>query len=603
MATPYDGKVCLWHWEGDAVSEPDIQTLANTIRSRAPVVDAVFVKTSDGGSWQGRYDSKAAMSIKSQADVAKWVNTLANFGLEFHAWCVVRGVELDDEIARIVEAASVPGVRSMILDVEPYEYYWQGSRDDVTRLMTGVRSVLGQGFHIGLSIDPRRHWYDNIYPDAWRPYVNSVHPQCYWGTMRRTPDDLLTETYLVWGGYGLPIYPVLQAHSVSPDSLRRAQDIARSVRGATALSYWRVGVIDQQGYEAITHEKVESEVGPDQVWRRYGWEKVLAPGERGYLDGTHTGQPSDELLTSFTGVRGNIEKYTRTSATRDKVWALWRPYIPARGIYEVSVFVPGRHATTRQARYHIHGVAGSGGELLVRLDQSRYYFQWVPLVVYEFDKRPDGAQVNLTNLTGEAGKEIGFSAVRWRQVLEQVRPGERAGFDSPVGTAEERLSNEVWPGTWFDATGFATYYTAIGPAYHTGADLNNNSPRWDSDANAPVHAPADGLVTFSSPVSGTWGYLIVIRHDPLVDGTIVWSRFGHVTNPLVQAGDRVERGQQICNIGNASGKVPYHLHFDIAKTNILEQRPGHWPGLNLDELYANYVDPKQFIQEHRPITR
>ena len=166
----------------------------------------------------------------------------------------------------------------------------------------------------------------------------------------------------------------------------------RSVRGATGLSYWRIGVIGPLEYAAINEEKVESELGPDNVWRRYGWEKIIAPYETGYMDGSHAGVPANQLLDEFTGVRGHPIKWKKTSADRDRIWALWRPNIPQRGTYEVSVFVPGRHATTRQAHYHIHGVAGTGQEIIVKLDQSRYSDQWVPLVVYEFDNLPEGAQ-------------------------------------------------------------------------------------------------------------------------------------------------------------------------------------------------------------------
>ena len=263
----------------------------------------------------------------------------------------------------------------------------------------------------------------------------------------------------------------------------------------------------------------------------------------------------------------------------------------------------GPHATSQQARYHIHGITGVGSELLVRLNQQKHYDKWVPLVVYEFDKQADGAQVNLSDLTGETGREVAFTAIRWRQVLEQVQPDLRAGFDSPVGTAAERLSDVVWPGTWFDATGYATYYTAVGAAYHTGADLNNNSPKFDSDKLAPVYAAADGVVTFVGTGTGTWGTLVIIRHDPLPDNTVVWTRCGHVANVIVNEGDHVERGQQICSIGNAGGKVAYHLHFDIAKTNILESTPGHWPGLDLNAVYKNYADPREFIRDHRPVSR
>ena len=598
MATPYDGKVGLWHVAGSWVGEPDIATLASSVKQQCPVADAIYVKTSNGKDWQGVFDTKPSMEINGPSDIAKWVSTLASYGLETHVWCVLKGQDIQAEIARVVEAASVPGVKSMILDVEPYTGYWQGTRAQVTQLMSGVRSALGQSFHIGISVDPRRQHYASIYPDAWRPYVNSVHPQVYWEEMRREPEDVLNETYVVWGGYGLPIYPVLQGYASDPNSIRRAQDLARSVRGATGLSYFRLGVIGPMQFQAINEEFVDEEVGPDKVLRRYGWEKIISPDDVGYRDGTRSGQATSTVFTQFTSVRGHIIKYKKTEVARDTVWAQWTPQLPAKGIYEISVYVPGRHATTRNAKYHIHGVAGVGTELLVSLNQYIYSDQWVPLVVYEFDNtKPDGGQVNLTDLTGESNLEIAFTAIRWRQVIEQIQPEEEAGFDPPVGTAQERLSSKVWPGRWYDATGYATYYTAVGPAYHTGADLNLPG---DADRNTPVYTPADGVVTFSGRSSGTWGRLIVIRHDPLPDGTVVWSRLAHITNPLVKEGDRVERGQQVASIGNAEGQLPFHLHFDIAKTDILERNPGHWPGSNLDLVRRHYVDPRLFIEQHRP---
>ncbi len=598
MSTPYDGKVALWHVEGDGVGEATIEALAATVKQNAPVTDALYVKTSEGGVWQGTMDGKAAMAVRGPADITRWVNTLAGAGLEFHAWCEVRGADIPGETARIIEAARVPGVRSLILGVEPYPGVWKGTREGILRLMGDVRAALGQDFHLGLRVDPRQRYFSVIFPDVWRPYVNSIHPLVYWELMAREPDSVLDETYVTWGGYGLPIYPVLQGWA-DPSGIRQAQAIARSVRGAAGLSYFRLGLIGPLHFPVINAEIVSEEVGPDRVLRRYGWERIIAPREAGYRDGTHTGQPSDAVFKEFTSVRGHSIKYKETRTAEDTVYAQWQPDLPGAGNYEVSVYVPSRHATTRQARYHIHGVAGAASELLVRLDQSIYNDQWVPLVVYAFTGQPGSGQVNLTDLTGEAGREIAFTAIRWRQVVEEEEPPASAGngFDAPIGSVEERLSSEIWPGDWYDATGFATYYTTVGGAYHTGADLN--LPR-DLDRNAPVYAPADGVVTFSGRSTGTWGRLIVIRHDPLPDGTVVWSRLAHLTSPIVREGDRVLRGQQVASVGNADGKLAWHLHFDIAKTSILERNPGHWPGSNLNAVLANYVDPRQFIRNHRP---
>ncbi len=603
MPTPYDGKVAVWHVQGDwAPGVPDIETLAKNIKQRTPAVDTIFIKTSNGALWQGRRDTKTAMEINGPADIAKWVDIMNRYDIECHAWCVVEGLDIPTEISLIVETCRVPGIQSMILDVEPYQGYWKGTAQDVVRLMDGIRSQLGHAFHIGMSVDPRRNHYNAIYPTVWRPYIGSIHPQCYWGEMGRSPRSIIDETYQVWGAYGLPLYPILQTWKVSADSVEDAQDIVLSKRGARGLSYFRVGAEETSVIPVMNRTRVDEEIGPDWTWRRYGYQQVLAPYDAGYGDGTHIGQPSAAVFQEFTAASGHKVKWKQTRSGNDTVWAQWTPQLPRPGLYEISIWIPGTRATTRQARYHIHGITGIASELLVRVDQSLYYDEWVPVVVYEFSGQPGSGRVNLTDLTGEGDRRISFGPIRWREVLEQrhLDPGEGPGFDSPIGSDEERFGLDVWPLTWRDATGFAVSYTtpATGTAYHTGADLNLVS---GVDLGQPVYAPAAGLVTFSGVGSGTWGQMLVIRHDPLPDGTVVWSRLAHLQQRIVSAGDRVVRGQQVGTVGDGGGRFDPHLHFDIAKTNVLEIYPHHWPGTRQDLVLQHYLNPLDFVRRYRPV--
>jgi murein DD-endopeptidase MepM/ murein hydrolase activator NlpD len=215
--------------------------------------------------------------------------------------------------------------------------------------------------------------------------------------------------------------------------------------------------------------------------------------------------------------------------------------------------------------------------------------------------------VFLNDLTYEDNREITFDAVRYRQIVGRIPTAEfmADGYDPPIGTQEERESSEVWPGHWFDATGFAVRYYRGTPqeAYHTGADLNLNRPYWDADAHSPVYAAAAGVVTYASRLPG-WGNVIIIRHFPLVStGQTMYARYAHVNDLRVQVGDRVQRGQQIATVGNADGVFPYHLHFDLSPTNILEKAPWDWPRLNLARLKNDYVDPEEFIANNRPLSR
>lgn len=599
MRTPYDSKTAIWHEGAAQVGEASIEALARNIKSFAPTIDSVFIKTSHAGTWMGSRENRPGMEINGRSDISRWVTELNKQGLESHVWALVTGTNRTAEIDRMVESATVPGVKSLLvyIDAEGGEFRFN-TGTDVVQLISEVRNQVGREVHIGLCVDPQRRWYTSLFPDSWRPYVNSVHPRCYWGPNSLEAEEIITEAYVTWGQYGLPIYPVLQGFSTTAINVMEAQDIARGVRGATGLSYWRTGTISPLIYSALTQERISEQLGPDDIIRTYDWEKVLNPEERGFQHGTHSGQPIDELFQTDTDVRGQIFKYKQTTADQDTVWAQWIPQLPSEGTYEVSVYIPDEHATAQNVQYHIHGITGLGTELLVPFNQSKYRNQWVPLVVYNFVEGIDGARINLTDLTGETGRELAFSAFRWRRVVSQ-RQAELekkvVGFDAPVGTEQQRRSATLWPSGYRIPLGFARYYTIVGPAYHTGVDFS-----YPPNARAPIYAAADGIVITSRRLPGSWGHVINIRHDPLPDGHVVYTRYAHVENHLVSEGQRVERGEQIANIGNGFGRFAYHLHYDMVITDILETNPGHWPATDYNSLMKNYVDPKQFTAENRP---
>ncbi len=613
MATPYDGKVAVWHWKGDSIAEETIEDVARTIKKWAPHVTQVWVKTSDGEYWQGQFDTDRDLAIDNAASVAKWVRILEQNGMEFHAWAVVKGQNVEAEADRLIEVCNVPGVRSMVLDVEPYSGFWTVGPEPVRPLMTRVRRGVGGRFHIAMAVDPRPQHYRNIFPDEWRPFVNSVHLQLYWETFQRPMQEVLDEGFSTWRDYGLPLYPVLPG-SAPRDEINAGRQYAVNTHRAGGISWWRFGVIGPVEFPAINHAIVPGQADPggdddppptDQG--RYGIEVVVHSDKPQYRDGVHGGADPDSVFKTFPGTWGWTVRYKDTVQGSSTVWARWDPQLIASGWYEVAVFVPARHATTTNARFKLHGAIGASAELTITIDQSRHYNAWVPLGVYQFDANDaQGGVVFLNDLTNEAGREIAFDAIRWRQIVGVVPTGKYLadGYDVPVGTAAERRSDDVWPGHWFDATGFDRLYNlGSGQAYHTGNDLNLNEPYWDADAHSPIYATASGTVTFADRLPG-WGNVINIRHDPLVTtGKIYYSRYAHVEEIGVQVGERVVRGQQICKVGNASGRFAYHLHFDISPTSILASQPFHWPGLDRNSLRENYVDPRRFIEQNRPTER
>lgn len=85
---------------------------------------------------------------------------------------------------------------------------------------------------------------------------------------------------------------------------------------------------------------------------------------------------------------------------------------------------------------------------------------------------------------------------------------------------------------------------------HAGLDIGGS-------VGTPVYSPADGVVIFTGMKEG-FGNFIMLAH-----GYGIVSRYGHNSQNLVQAGQRVRRGEQIATIGNTGRTTGPHLHYEI----------------------------------------
>lgn len=619
--TPYDGGIGMWHWKGQSIPENSIEEFIANMKRNAPNVRQIWVKVGDGNSWQGRFDNNSDMAVNGPESVDRWVNALTRHGMEFHAWIVLKGIDIDGEADIITQTCQRPGVKSMILDVEPYEHYWRVGKEPIRPLMTKVRRVLGGGFHIGLGVDPRRAHYQSIFPEEWFPFVNSVHTMSYWKTFRRPVDDVLEETYRVWGDYGRPIIPILQGDATIEEQAE-AHAIATQRYGAKAVSWWRYGVIGRWqsvNMPVVINTTPTTPIDQPAPGTQYGLEQIIKPGEAGFRSGSYTGRPE---FQSYEGTWGWNVLYTTTEPQTSKVWAEWKTDLPESGTYQISVFIPTRHATTNKARYKIHGIKGTTTEVIVDINQAIHRNEWVPLGIFELVKgAPNAGKVFLNDVTGETGKDIAFDAVRLRQIvtlpsaptvptqpttpqpIPDVVDGVHVadGYDSPVGTQEQRNGPRLWPEGWLDASPYGRLYFVGTPreAYHTGADLNWGKPY--EDKGLPTYACASGVIVFAARLA-VWGNVIIIKHDPLKSptGRVYYSRYGHVQSMKVQVGQRVRRGDLVAEIGDAFGTLVPHLHFDLSPTTILEARPSDWPGKDLTRIRRDYIDPLEFIRNNRP---
>jgi len=87
-------------------------------------------------------------------------------------------------------------------------------------------------------------------------------------------------------------------------------------------------------------------------------------------------------------------------------------------------------------------------------------------------------------------------------------------------------------------------------AFHSGVDIS-------SSYGQPVIAPADGVVTFADFMGG-YGRALVMDH-----GHGISTRYGHLSNFAVAAGQYVHRGDVIGYVGLTGRSTGPHLHYEV----------------------------------------
>jgi murein DD-endopeptidase MepM/ murein hydrolase activator NlpD len=110
----------------------------------------------------------------------------------------------------------------------------------------------------------------------------------------------------------------------------------------------------------------------------------------------------------------------------------------------------------------------------------------------------------------------------------------------------------IWPvhGTITSGFGYRASPWGAGRDWHPGVDIASNY-------GTPVVATADGIVE-ESDYCGGYGYLVKINH-----GNGIETLYGHNSQLLVHAGERVKRGQVIARMGSTGASTGPHCHYEI----------------------------------------
>ncbi len=110
----------------------------------------------------------------------------------------------------------------------------------------------------------------------------------------------------------------------------------------------------------------------------------------------------------------------------------------------------------------------------------------------------------------------------------------------------------IWPTKGWMSSGFG-YRTSPFTRqreFHKGIDIATRM-------NAPILAPADGIVSFVGWDHG-YGKSIIISH-----GHGIKTRYGHLQKALVKKNMRVKRGDTIALVGSTGHSTGPHLHYEV----------------------------------------
>ncbi len=217
----------------------------------------IILKTHTGTEWMAQQDSSPdAVSGPEQVSIlAQYFETR---GVPFHAYTVVKGINPKREAEMAAEVLAA-GARSIFLDLEPWNGYWEGNAEAASVFGRELRRLQPDAFVV-TAIEPRPWALEKLPMAEFASFSNALAPLIYWETFNTqpnldayqaygwppgpdgiTPEFLLDVSVGLLQLYNLPIQPVGQGASPDMDAWKRFLDYASQL-GMPDISVWRHGV-------------------------------------------------------------------------------------------------------------------------------------------------------------------------------------------------------------------------------------------------------------------------------------------------------------------------------------------------------------------------
>ena len=162
--------------------------------------------------------------------------------------------------------------------------------------------------------------------------------------------------------------------------------------------------------------------------------------------------------------------------------------------------------------------------------------------------------IRFSNSTTAAGREYLNRSVR---PIVNLQAGENFIFPLSV------------PSPITSLFGFRLHPITGNQRFHAGTDIG-------ASQGTPVLAAQDGVVV-SADYAGGYGLMVTLQHE--VDGTLLETRYAHLSDITVDPGTEVKKGNVIGLVGSTGNSTGPHLHFEM-----LQMTAEGWVPVNADGL-------------------
>ncbi len=260
----------VWQFSRDGSPEQIVSVLAQHNLG-------ILLKTHDGTDWMSTYD-ESFFSASGPDQVGVLARYFETYGVPFHAWCVVKGLEPQREAEMAAQVVGA-GARSITIDVEPHSGFWQGTREDALTFGREFRRRQPDAA-LYASVDPRPWVLTEIPLAEFASFAQGLEPQIYWETFNTsgnrsryedsgfppgengiTPEFLLDTSQKLLRDHGSPIRPVGQGASADNDAWRRFVQRALGL-GMGTVSVWRYGVTGDAVWQLLRDVQPQPGLAP-----------------------------------------------------------------------------------------------------------------------------------------------------------------------------------------------------------------------------------------------------------------------------------------------------------------------------------------------------